>query len=197
VLYLAAKAAPLRKLKSYAAEFSFHDGPREIKLRSRPGVFSHRELDGGARALIKSLQIAPGQRVLDLGCGSGAVGIAAALRAEDVRVHATDSNPRAIEAALWAAAASGVADRFTAKLDCDGSSVAGGAFDLALANPPYYSDFRLAKLFVRIADQALAAGGRLLIVTKTPDWYRTHLGESRVADLRQHGTYAVVEAKHP
>ena len=47
VIYLATKRAALRKVKNYAAEFDFRDGKRLIHMRTRPGVFSHRELDGG------------------------------------------------------------------------------------------------------------------------------------------------------
>lgn len=174
VAYLATKKAPLRKLKDYACEFAFRDGQSIVHLRTRPGVFSHRSLDGGARSLIQSMTIRPGSRVLDLGCGSGAVGLAAALRDSTARVTAIDSNPRAIESAQWGATRNGLTN-LTAALDCDGSSLEPGAFDLALANPPYYSNFRLAELFISIAQQALKPGGTLQVVTKTPDWYFEHL----------------------
>src|SRR5581483_2603471 len=134
VIYLATKQGPLRKIKNYAAEFAFRDGERLLDLRSRPGVFSHRRLDGGARSLIKTMHVESGMRVLDLGCGSGAVGIAAAARRADVRVDCIDSNPRAIESALWASERNHV--KLTATLDCDGRSVESGAYDLVLANPP-------------------------------------------------------------
>jgi 16S rRNA G1207 methylase RsmC len=193
-VYLATKTAPLRKIKNYAAEFAFRDGQQLIRLRTRPGVFSHRELDGGARALIKAMHVEPKMRVLDLGCGCGAVGVAAALRAEGVKVSAIDSNPRAIESTLWAAERIGV--EIAARLDCDGSSLGPGTFDLVLANPPYYSNFRLARLFVEIAMKALVHGGRALFVTKTPKWYADHLPpEFQEVTAQQVGHYAVVAAQ--
>jgi 16S rRNA G1207 methylase RsmC len=192
VVYLATKRSTLRKLKNYAAEFAFRDGERLIQLRTRPGVFSHRELDGGARALVKAMSIAPSIRCLDLGCGSGAVGIAVALRQADVTVNAIDSNPRAIESTLWAADRNG-APSLTATLDCQGSSVAAGTYDLVLANPPYYSDFRIAQLFLNIAARALRSGGRLLLVTKTSQWYTDHLGASFAEVTPQRmGQYTVI-----
>jgi 16S rRNA (guanine1207-N2)-methyltransferase len=174
VVYLAAKTTPLRKLKSFSAEFAFRDGERLIQMRTRPGVFSHRELDGGARALLKSMRIESGQRVLDLGCGSGAVGLAAAVRVPEAAVTAIDSSARAIEATLWAKDRHN-AQNLAAALDCDGRTIGSAAYDLVLANPPYYSDFRLADLFVRTAARALSDRGLLLVVTKTPDWYLEHL----------------------
>ena len=197
VLYLATKTKPLKKHKEFACELSFRDGERLIQLRTRPGVFSHREVDDGARALIKSMEIEPGLRVLDLGCGSGAVGIAAALRAEGVQVQALDSNPRAIEASQWAAQKNG-ASTLTATLDCDGRTAAPASFDLVLANPPYFSNFRIAALFLTIAHRALAPGGKLLLVTKTPDWYATNLPRllQTTGDViaRPVGKFVVIEA---
>ncbi len=192
VVYLASKTGPLKKLKDFACELAFRDGERLIHLRTRPGVFSHRQVDGGARALLKAMQIEPGLRVFDLGCGSGAVGIAAALRAENVHVYATDSSPRAIEATRWAAERGG-ALHVTTSLDCDGSTLAPGTFDLVLANPPYFSNFRLAGLFVTIAHRALKPGGKLLVVTKTPQWYEENLPK-RFGAIETHevGHYRVI-----
>jgi 16S rRNA (guanine1207-N2)-methyltransferase len=172
-VYLATKTQPLKKIKEYACELSFRDGERLIHLRTRPSVFSHREIDGGARTLLK-METEPARRILDLGCGSGAVGIVVATRHDDIRVQAIDSNPRAIEATRWACDHNGLANLTTA-LDCDGSSVPAGAFDLVLANPPYFSNYRIAELFLRIAERALASGGLLLVVTKTPQWFVEHL----------------------
>jgi 16S rRNA G1207 methylase RsmC len=173
-IYAAVKQRPLKKLKNFACEFAFRDNERLIHLRSRPSVFSHRSLDTGARALIESMPLAAGQRVLDIGCGSGAVALAAALRMEGITAHAIDSNPRAIEAVQWAAAKNG-ASQVTASLDCDGSTLEPQTFDLALGNPPYYSNFRLAEVFIEIACRALKPTGELFLVTKMPDWYQRHL----------------------
>ncbi len=200
VVYLATKTAPLKKLKSYAAEFAFRDGEQLIRLCTRPGVFSHRQLDGGARALIKSLSVAPGSRALDLGCGSGAVALAAALRAGEVQVDAIDSNPRAVESARWAAAQASTARQsplsIAVMLDCDGSSLPANCYDLVLANPPYFSDFRIARLFVEIAAKALRHHGSLQLVTKTPDWYAQHLPKSFDEIItRPVGNYIIVSAR--
>ena len=181
VIYLAIKNKPLKKLKNFACEFAFRDGERLIYLRSRPSVFSHRSLDTGARALLESLpHTTQPQRILDIGCGSGAVAIAAALRGQSLpagagsTAHAIDSNPRAVEAVQWAAQRNGTA-AVTASLDCDGSSLAPHSFDVALGNPPYYSNFRLAEIFIEIACRALKPSGELFLVTKMPDWYQHHL----------------------
>lgn len=174
VIYSAVKRKPLKKLKNFACEFAFRDSERLIHLRSRPSVFSHRSLDTGARALLESMQLAPGQRVLDIGCGSGAVAIAAALRAEGITAHAIDTNPRAVEATEWGARRNELST-VTAALDCDGRSVEPGTFDLAVGNPPYYSNFRITELFITIACRSLKPDGECLLVTKMPEWYVNNL----------------------
>lgn len=176
VVYSAIKTTPLAKQKNYSAEFAFRDGKRILFLHSRPGVFSHRRLDVGARALINAMEIHPKMRVLDLGCGSGAVGIAAGLRQPDAEVWAVDSNPRAVECTELGAKRNAVAN-LTTRLDADGSNIPSGYFDLVLANPPYYSHYRLAELFLRTAAKSLNERGELLLVTKAPAWFRENLPE--------------------
>jgi 16S rRNA (guanine1207-N2)-methyltransferase len=195
VVYLATKVAPLKKWKDYAAEFAFRDGARLIHLRTRPGVFSHRRIDGGARALIKSMRLSERMRLLDIGCGSGAVSIAAALRGEDIRVAAIDSNPRAVESAGWAAGRNAITT-MTTHLASDGNSIEANFYDFVVANPPYYSDFQIARLFLKIAARGLQSRGRLLLVTKAPEWYADHIASAFDEAFTQRvGNYVVVSAK--
>jgi 16S rRNA (guanine1207-N2)-methyltransferase len=195
VTYTGTKQGPLKRIRRFEAEFAFRDGERLLKLRTRPGVFSHRHVDGGARALLETMHVKPAMRVLDIGTGSGVVAVAAAARAPDVSVVALDSNARAVEAIRWAAEANGLTG-IRAELDAEGSSVAAGYFDLAIANPPYYSNFRIADIFMRTATIALRSGGTLLVVTKRPDWYTARLQDAfveiRSAEVRR---YFVVSAK--
>jgi 16S rRNA (guanine1207-N2)-methyltransferase len=99
------------------------------------------------------------------------VACAAAARAPNVRVLAIDSNPRAVQCARWSAAANGLENSVTVMLNADGDSDAPGTYDLALANPPYYSHGQISRLFVEGARRALRTGGTLLAVTKEPSWY--------------------------
>jgi len=174
VLYLATKTARLPKVKSFDAEFAFRDQGRLIFACSRPGVFSHRHIDPGARALINTMCIERRQRVLDLGCGAGVVGLAALCRADDVRVLAVDSNPRALQCAERGAKRNELAGLETS-LDATGESVPPNAFDVVCANPPYYSHYKIAELFLQIAHRSLKLRGTVYVVTKTPDWFAEHM----------------------
>lgn len=176
VLYVGTKTEPLKKHKSFACEFAFRDRGRMIRAFSRPGVFSHRRIDPGARRLIDAMQIAPGARVLDIGCGAGTISLAAACRAEGVTVHAVDSHARAVECTRRGADLNEFTN-ITVELNATGNYQGAGQFDLALANPPYYSSFRIARHFLTAARQSLRLGGRILAVTKQPEWYRQHMPE--------------------
>lgn len=77
-------------------------------------------------------------RVVDIGCGSGAGGILAALARPQADVIAIDINPAALRLTRINAALAG-ADNLTAR-HSDLLSDVTGEFDLILANPPYLVD---------------------------------------------------------
>ncbi len=170
VTYLTTRPDAPIKIKQHAAEFAFRDRGRLIAAFSRPGVFSHRQIDPGARALINTMELAPQAKVLDLGCGSGTVALAALCRSEGISVLGIDSNPRALQCAERGAAANGLTG-LTTSLDATGATVPAGAFDVVLANPPYFSQYRIAELFLLTAAKALRVGGQALVVTKAPKWF--------------------------
>lgn len=197
VLYLATKEGPLKKEKHFEDEFAFRDRERLIKAVSRPGVFNHRRLDGGARALINMMQIGEGFRVLDLGCGSGTVALAAAFAAPNVSVVAMDSNARAIECTQRGAAMNGL-ENVSTILNAEGDTGEPGTFDLALGNPPYYSDYRIAGIFLEAARKALKPGGTVLIVSKAAEWYVENMPVIFPTFKRHiHKLYSVFESTTP
>jgi 16S rRNA (guanine1207-N2)-methyltransferase len=65
----------------------------------------------------------------------------------------------------------------TTELNANGSYIGEGSYDLALANPPYYSSFRIAEHFLTAGRDALRVGGKILVVTKRPDWYQQNMTE--------------------
>jgi predicted nicotinamide N-methyase len=134
-----------------------------------------------ARYILDRPQIAAGRRVLDLGAGSGVVGIAAAI-AGAREIVAVDVDPVAIAAVELNAAANGV-------------TITGLLTDL-LAGPPFPADLVLAgDLFYDpdLADRAMAylercaeAGASVLI----GDPERDYLPRAR---LRELGRYTVID----
>jgi 16S rRNA (guanine1207-N2)-methyltransferase len=197
VAYIVEKTAEPPKLRDFSCEVVFRDRDRLLTAFTRPGVFAHRRIDPGARHLLNAVDVAPGTRVLDIGCGSGCVAVGIASRDPSVRVHAFDSSARAVDCTRRASEFNGLANVSVA-LEAEGHVPDGGTWDLALANPPYYSDFRIAELFVESARMALAPGGTLLLVTKQPAWYIDNLPRMWTNVARDEvKTYHLIEAVRP
>lgn len=169
-VYLATKTEPLKKLKNFEARFALRDQDQLIQLVSRPGVFSHRRVDAGARALLKSLVIKPKESLLDLGTGCGTIALAAARRSPNSAILAVDADVRAVQCTQLGAELNGLPN-VQAALNCTGDAGEPDSFDIVTANPPYFSQYQIADLFLQAAARALKPGGRVYVVTKTPNWY--------------------------
>lgn len=193
--YSARKSREPRKWTDFRCEFAFRDQGALVRAVSRPGVFSHRHIDPGARQLLAAAGAGQGERVLDIGCGSGVVALALAMRDPSVIVHAVDSHARAVECTNSGVQLNGLSN-VTAELNSTGEYEAPGSFDLALANPPYYADFCIAELFLRAAHRALRLGGRVVLVTKNPAWYEEAMpGKWTQIACLPSKRYHIVEAK--
>lgn len=177
IAYVVEKTRELAKVRDFSCEFVFRDRDRLLTAITRPGVFAHRRIDPGARHLLNAVDVAPATRVVDIGCGSGCVAQGIAARDPSIHVHAFDASARAVECTRLGADRNGL-DNLSVALEAAGRVPEPGSYDLALANPPYYGDFRIAELFVAAARDALAPGGTLLIVTKQPGWYLETLPNS-------------------
>ncbi len=194
VTYVVEKTREPAKIRDFSCEVVFRDRGRLLKALTRPGVFSHRRIDPGARHLLNAVDVAPDTRVLDIGCGPGSVGLGMAARDPTVHVHAFDSAARAVECARFGATSNGLPNLEVA-LEAHGHAPDPGTYDLALANPPYYADFRIAALFVEAARRALAPEGTLIVVTKQPSWYLEQLPAEWDAVAREEVKhYHVIEA---
>ena len=147
----------------------------QLALRTDPSLFSPAHLDRGTAAMLRYADFRPGDCVLDLGCGYGAVGVYAAKIVGAENVVMCDISETAAALAAENAAANGVPG--VAALCGDGYDAlpAGQTFTCILSNPPYHADFSVAKRFIEGGYARLRTGGRMLMVTKRADWYRNKL----------------------
>jgi 16S rRNA (guanine1207-N2)-methyltransferase len=173
IVYLLRKSALLKKRKKFEAEVVFRDGEHLLRTITRPGVFAHRKIDPGCRQLLNAMVITPGMRVLDLGCGSGAISLAAAAREPSAVVHAVDGNARAVQCVERSAALNKLTN-ITTELTSAFELGKRPPFDIAVVNPPYFGQFDIAARMLEMASEALKPGGEVLVVHKHPDWYEEH-----------------------
>lgn len=145
-----------------------------LVLQTRDGLFSPGHVDRGTLAMLSCVRFEPGMRVMDLGCGCGVVGIVAAKRCGAENVWMSDVDPLAVETARENARLNGV-DGVHVALSDGFAGVDAAQFDLILSNPPYQSDFAVAKRFIEKGFNRLRIGGRMIMVTKRLDWYRNKM----------------------
>ncbi len=145
-----------------------------LELEAHDGLFSPRHIDRGTLAMLSVVPPEPGMRVMDLGCGYGVVGIAAARRCGAENVWMSDADPSAAAAARRNAARNGVPGVHIACGDGFDAVDAAG-FDLILVNPPYQSDFAVAKRFIEKGFNRLKLGGKMAVVVKRGTWYRNKM----------------------
>jgi 16S rRNA (guanine1207-N2)-methyltransferase len=144
-------------------------GGPSARFLSRPGTFSYGRFDNGARALAEVMEVRPGDRILDLGCGCGTNGIfAGRLAGPEGYVAFVDSNVRAADLAGQNARANGLMS-YQVIASATAEGLEEGTFDGALANPPYYAAGAVARLFVERSRALLKPEGRLYLVTKQPN----------------------------
>ena len=169
-----ASAKPATASPSAASRATFEvslKGHAPIALTTWPGCFCHRRADMGGLALAEVVaeQVAfdPGDRVMDLGCGCGMVGIllATAFPEKGLRVDYQDSDASARDSVEDNLRRHPHAARVLFSAEGQGEA---GAYDLLLANPPYFGDWRIAEFFIQTAARLLKAGGLIAFVTKRP-----------------------------
>ena len=148
-----------------AHEFDASTPTEKIRLTTRPGVFAHTRPDSGGLALAESAQVQVGQKILELGCGCGLVGLLLAARLKDAAEFVlVDSNARAVACAQRSIALNGFQGLRVEHADVFQADA--GAFDVVLGNPPYYAQRRIAEYFLSVGARALRPGGVLWLVTK-------------------------------
>ena len=139
-----------------------------MAFESWPGTFSYGRMDDGSRAMLEVADVRPADKVLDMGCGAGVVGCLVSPQCGPTgRVTFVDSSARAIKLAELNAAANGVTNA-EYKLSSTMAELPVGNYDVVLANPPYFANSEVGRLFINTAREVLRPGGRFYFVTKMP-----------------------------
>lgn len=143
----------------------------ELVFQTHSQVFSPQGLDRGTAAMLSIVEFTSEERVLDLGCGYGIVGILAAKYVGEQNVTMVDIDPLAVQLAKENAKLNMVPD--VAVYQSDGfTNLPESHFTLILSNPPYHTDFSVPKAFLEKGFNRLTLGGRMYMVTKRKEWYK-------------------------
>jgi 16S rRNA (guanine1207-N2)-methyltransferase len=140
---------------------------RHFRLSSRPGVFSWDHVDEATTILASVMTVNPGESVLDIGCGTGALGVLAATLSSTGRVTMLDADVEAVRSATRSAASAGLTNARAMTSDV-AAAVLGERFDVVVTNPPFHvgkmTELSVPIQFIHDAWTALAPGGRLYLV---------------------------------
>ena len=126
------------------------------------GVFSRDGLDVGSKVLMEALPDLHG-RVLDLGCGWGAVGVSIKKKWPEIDLVMTDVNQRAADLSKSNLALNRVSAQV---LQGDGFENVEGKFDFVITNPPIRAGKQAIYGMFADAREHLNDGGELYIVIR-------------------------------
>jgi 16S rRNA (guanine1207-N2)-methyltransferase len=172
-----------------------------LKFITGRGVFSSEHLDPGTALLVENMVLKGDERVLDMGCGWGAIGVAAGMSLPKGSVVMVDVNRRAADLARKNISGNGLTNATVLPGNLF-EPVKGERYDLIVSNPPYRAGRSLILRFFDEAPAHLNEGGRLLVVGKGTQgiiFYQHYLKErwGKVDVLGRRSGYRVVEARNP
>ncbi len=188
-LPLEEEAAPTTRRRSLRGE--------PFTLALRPGVFAGGDLDPATRLLAETAEFPRSGTILDLGCGSGILGMLAARFAPEGQVYLLDSSAVALAAAEENCQRNHLTN--THVLASDGVAAAREQhFNLVLCNPPFHYQRAHSSVtalrFISEAGTILAPRGRFYLVASQFLRYEPTMRETfgNVTTLADDGKYKVL-----
>ena len=146
----------------------------DLIFKTDPTLFSPSKIDKGTLAMISVSEIKPEDKVLDLGCGYGIVGIYAAKIIGHQNVVMADIDPIAISMSKENEKLNDL--KGIRIINSDGyEKITENDFSIIFINPPYHADFSIPKTFIEKGYYKLRPGGRMFLVTKRKEWYKRKL----------------------
>lgn len=134
-----------------------------MKFVTDAGVFSKTGVDYGSRVLIGAMILQEGDRVLDVGCGYGPIGLTAAKLVGTGHVTMIDINERAVELAKENARLNSIANVTAIQSDLY-ESVKSERFNVILTNPPIRAGKAVVHRIFEEGYELLQEGGSMWVV---------------------------------
>jgi len=174
---------------------------RFFEFLTSSSVFSKKHIDLGTRLLIESMILPEKGCALDLGCGYGPVGIAAAVFQPNLHVVMVDVNERAVWLTRENAKRNNV-DNVEVRRGFLYGPVANMRFDTILCNPPVSAGMQIVLPIVTGAYKHLKENGLFQLVVRSKIGGKRLLGElekvfGNVRVLARKSGYRVLVSKKP
>jgi len=141
---------------------SFFHG-REFTFHSASGVFSKDTVDRGTSLLCQYMIVDPDEKVLDIGCGIGILGVVAGSLGANVVM--CDTNSRAVGLARTNLGKNGIKEGVALQSDLY-SKITDKDFDVVLSNPPQSAGKKVCFSLIEGAKEHLKSGGSLQLVAR-------------------------------
>jgi 16S rRNA (guanine1207-N2)-methyltransferase len=180
-------------------EFSINCSNHDFPIRGLPGVFSIGHLDEGTKLLVNAVEIHPGARVLDVGCGYGIIGLCASVKGcawNDL----VDSDQLAVASCRQTFDLNRISN-FTVFAGDLLQPVLDQRYDLILSNPPFHAgravDYQVAHALIRQSFGCLSSKGQLAIVANRFLPYDRLIGDifGNVSVLAESGKFYVLSGR--
>lgn len=136
----------------------------ELTFHTSGGVFSRRKIDLGSELLINKCLIENGDKVLDLGCGYGPVGISIKKAFPECKITLSDVNKRAVKFTKINALENNVKVYVVHGDIYEG--VKNEKFDVILVNPPQTAGKDLCNQMIIKAKEHLKKNGNIQLVAR-------------------------------
>jgi len=159
---------------------------RPFEFLTSTSVFSKRKIDTGTRLLIETMILPQNGNVLDVGCGYGAVGIAAATFNPSLHVVMTDVNMRAVRLATKNIALNNVPNA-EAKYSHLYESIENLRFNCVLSNPPVSAGMETVTSIIKQAPKVMSPKANFQMVIRSkigaktlPDTFAETFGNCKI-----------------
>ena len=190
--------------RSFSVPNTVTKTPESAELCGHGGVFSSADLDIGARLLISLMPDTEGEvDMIDLGCGTGVIGVVGALRNPQAKVTFVDESFAAIESARQSVTNTFDPARADTMKFLTANCLEGvddESYDLVLCNPPFHDqgsrDLDTSLNMFREAKRVLRLGGALRVVGNRHLAYHKKLKRifGNVSVLGSNAKFVVLEA---
>lgn len=154
-------------------EVSFSVAGKEYHCQTEPSLFSKEDIDKGTKFLLETILsqgrkgLGEAERILDLGCGWGAIGIVLATEFPQAKITMVDIDTRAAKMASDNLKMLKLQKRAEVVATANVRQLS-GEFDFVISNPPFHIPQReLEKLFAGARNKTKKRGKMIIAVEDT------------------------------